>query len=485
MLAPWALDELQSVDLADKRLDKRVALILSALGDRPTASIPAACGGFAETTAAYRFFNNEKVIPQRILQPHYDRTKQRIAENRVVLMVQDTTEIDLTRPQAQVVGAGPMDASSRRGMFLHLMEAFTDDGTPLGAVWSDMWTRPDEEVPVSQEDKQKQRKVTPIEEKESYRWLEGLRQARAVAEESPTTTCVCVADSEADIYEVIAEPRGTEHPIQWLIRASADRSLLQTTEAQEQAAHLRAAVMATPVLYTQQITVRGRTPKTGCETRGRRQPRTDRNTEVEVRATTVTLKPPRRPDRRLLPVTANVVLVRELNPPQGDQPVEWILVTTLPIGTVEDVRTIIQYYTVRWMIEVLFRILKSGCRVEERRFEHIDRLLPCLAIYVIAAWRTLMVCRMGRSCPDIDCEAIFEPAEWKAVYMVVKRRNPPKQPPRLVEMIRMIGQLGGWVNRPNRKDLPGVQTIWLGLQRMHDLASAWVAFGPGATKKVV
>jgi hypothetical protein len=296
---------------------------------------------------------------------------------------------------------------------------------------------------------------------------------------------VCVADSEADIYEVIAEPRGAEHPIQWLIRASADRSLLQTTEAQEQAAHLRAAVMATPVLYTQQITVRGRTPKTGCETRGRRQPRTDRNTEVEVRATTVTLKPPRRPDRRLLPVTANVVLVRELNPPQGDQPVEWILVTTLPIGTVEDVRTIIQYYTVRWMIEVLFRILKSGCRVEERRFEHIDRLLPCLAIYVIAAWRTLMVCRMGRSCPDIDCEAIFEPAEWKAVYMVVKRRNPPKQPPRLVEMIRMIGQLGGWVNRPNRKDLPGVQTIWLGLQRMHDLASAWVAFGPGATKKVV
>jgi hypothetical protein len=123
--------------------------------------------------------------------------------------------------------------------------------------------------------------------------------------------------------------------------------------------------------------------------------------------------------------------------------------------------------------------------VEERRFEHIDRLLPCLAIYVITAWRTLMVCQMGRSCPDIDCEAIFEPAEWKAVSMVVKRRNPPKQPPRLVEMIRMIGQLGGWVNRPNRKDLPGVQTIWLGLQRMHDLASAWVVFGPGATKKAV
>ncbi len=485
MLAPWALEEMESADLADKRLDKRVALILSALGQHPTASIPAACGGLAETTAAYRFFNNERVTPQRVLQPHYDRTKQRIAENQVVLMVQDTTELDLTRPQKQVDGAGPMDGSSRRGGFLHLMEAFTPDGTPLGAVWADMWTRPDEEVPLSQEDKQRQRKVTPIEEKESYRWLEGLRQARAVAEESPTTTCVCVADSEADIYEVMAEWRGMEHQVQWLIRASADRSLLETTEAQEQTAHLRATVMAAPVLFTQRITVRGRTPKTGCETRGRRQPRTDRNAEVEVRATTVTLRPPRRPDRRLLPVTVNVVLVRELNPPTGDEPVEWILVTTLPISTVEDVRTIIQYYTVRWMIEVLFRILKSGCRVERRRFEHIDRVLPCLAIYVIVGWRTLMVCRMGRSCPEIDCEAIFEPEEWKAVYMVVKRQSPPKQPPRLGEMIRLIGQLGGWVNRPNRKDLPGPQTIWLGLQRMHDFTSAWLVFGPGATEKDV
>lgn len=485
MLAPWAVDEMKAADLADERLERRVALILSALGERPAASIPAACGGHAETTAAYRFFNNESVIPQAILQPHYDRTKQRVAENRVVLMVQDTTELDLTRPEVQVVGAGPMDASARRGAFLHLLEAFTDDGTPLGAVWADMWTRPDEEVPLSQEEKQKQRKVTPIEEKESYRWLEGLRQARTVAQESPTTTCVCIADSEADIYEVIAEGRGIDHPVQWLIRAGADRSLLEAGEAQEQAAHLSEAVMAAPVLFIQQITVRGRTPKTGCETRGRRQARTDRKTEVEVRATTVMLRPPRRPDRTLPPVTANVVQVRELNPPQGDEPVEWILVTTLPIITTEDIRTIIQYYTVRWLIEVFFRVLKSGCRVEERRFEHIDRLLPCLAVYVIVAWRTMMVCRMGRSCPDIDCEAIFEPAEWKAVYMVVKRESAPKRPPRLEEIIRLIGQLGGWVNRPNRKDLPGVQTIWLGLQRMHDLASAWVIFGPGAGQEIV
>ncbi|HMF35577.1 MAG TPA: transposase DNA-binding-containing protein, partial [Isosphaeraceae bacterium] len=202
MLTPWAVEEMKSADLSDKRLNARVAQILSDLGQRPTASIPAACGGHKEMTAAYRFFDNEKVTPQGILQPHFEQTRQRMAENPVALLVQDTTELDLTRPEAQIVGAGSLDGSSRRGIHLHLMEAFTEDGTPLGAVWADMWARPDEGVPLSQEDKQKQRKLTPIEEKESYRWLEGLRQARAVAQDLPKTTCVCVADSEADIYEL-------------------------------------------------------------------------------------------------------------------------------------------------------------------------------------------------------------------------------------------------------------------------------------------
>ena len=122
-------------------------------------------------------------------------------------------------------------------------------------------------------------------------------------------------------------------------------------------------------------------------------------------------------------MSVNVVLVREEAPPEGEEPIEWVLVTTLPIGDVEAVRTVIAYYTIRWMIELLFRTLKSGCRVEERRFEHIDRLIPCVAVYLIIAWRTLTVCRMSRSCPDIGCEAIFEPDEWRSVYVVTRRRT--------------------------------------------------------------
>ena len=157
--------------------------------------------------------------------------------------------------------------------------------------------------------------------------------------------------------------------------------------------------------------------------------------------------------------------------------------TTLPIDTPDDVRQVIQYYCVRWMVEVLFRTLKSGCRVEERRFEHIERLLPCVAVYLTVAWRTLMVCRLGRSCPDMNCEAVFEPSEWKSVWMAIHQEAPPRRSPKLAEMLRLIGQLGGYVNRPNRTDMPGPQTIWLGLQRMRDLAWAWDTFGPGAGTK--
>ena len=134
MVAQWVQDEMATVELNDKRLNKRLTQVVSALGARCTASIPAACGGYAEMTAAYRLFDNEKVTYEKILAPHCERTRQPIADQPVVLLVQDTSEIDVTRPHQPVVGAGPLDGSARRGAFLHLQEAFTPDGTPLGAV---------------------------------------------------------------------------------------------------------------------------------------------------------------------------------------------------------------------------------------------------------------------------------------------------------------------------------------------------------------
>src|SRR5262249_32595652 len=159
----------------------RLKQILSDLGERPNVSLPAACGGHKELTAAYRFFDNEKVNFTEVLQPHYECSRQRVAAQSVALLVQDTTELDLTRPEAQIVGAGPMDGASRRGAFLHVMHAFSEDATPMGTVWAVAWAREDD-PDTTQAEKRKRRRAAAIEEKESSRWIDGLRQARSVAE---------------------------------------------------------------------------------------------------------------------------------------------------------------------------------------------------------------------------------------------------------------------------------------------------------------
>lgn len=471
MLAPWAMEEVAGSDFGDARLDARFAMLLSALGDRPILSIPAACGGWAETKAAYRFFDNEKVYFENVLKPHMAKTKERMAAQKAVLLVQDTTEVDLTRPEQAVEGAGELDGP-RRGVLLHVMHSFAPDGLPLGTAWAEVLNRTEGVSHEAAEEKSRKRKQKPIEVKESLRWLTGLQEARKLAQEMPEVQCICVADSEADIYEVFAEPRGKQ-PVHWLIRACQDRAISGCPGHQ-----LRGEALATPMLYQVNLVIRGRKAKTAAEDRGRRQNRETRRATVEVRAAKVTLRPPSRPDRKLPPVTVNVVLVREADPPAGEVRVEWILVTTLPIDTLDQVRTVVEYYCIRWNIEVLFRTLKSGCRIECRRFEHVDRVLPTLALYLIVAWRTLFVCRLGRSCPDIDCEAIFEPSEWKAVWMAVYRKRPPEKSPRLREMIHLIASLGGYVERKDSE--PGAQTVWIGLQRMHDLAWGWDTFGPEA-----
>jgi len=476
MLAPWVSDELKTAKLNDRRLDNRLREVVSQLAAHPTASIPAACGGRAEMEAAYRLFDNDKVTFDNILQPHRETTRRRIAEQPVAILAQDTTDVDLTRPEQQVQGSGPLDDGDRRGALLHMLHAFTPNGTPLGTVQAVAWVR--EEGPsIGRTLTKIQRATRPLEEKESYRWVAALRAAQEEALQNPQTRIICVADSEADIYELFVEGMSQPRSAEWVVRACQDRALQGNLQVPP--AHLREQALAQPVLFTKSITVRARQAKVACSTKRREQPRESRDAEVEVHAACVTLRAPWRPTGKLPAVTVHVVLVREANPPAGAVPVEWLLLTSLPIDEVEQVRQVIEYYCVRWMVEVFFRTLKSGCRAEQRRFEHIDRQLRCLAVFLIVAWRTLYVCRLGRGCPEISCEAVFEPAEWKAVYRVVQNKLPPADPPSLGQMVRMVAQLGGYVNR-RRADSPGPQTVWLGLQRMHDFALCWELFGPDA-----
>ncbi len=464
--------ELVTAQFGDARLNERAVEIVGRLEQHSNVSIAAAMTTRKELEACYRFFDNVKVTPERILQPHIEATYQRIAQADFVLCVQDTSEIDLTRPNEQVKGAGPMDSESRRGAFFHPVVAFNEDAVALGIVGQKTYVRKNLSTLTPSEKSDKRRK-TPIQEKESIRWLEGLQMTNQTALACPETTCVCVGDSEADIYELlVAKSQIPTANLQLLVRAGQNRNTTDKEDWKDQ-------VRRSPVIGTQTLSIRARTAKIGEGKSARSRSRDARTAEIEIRKATVEVARPVHASSDLPgSVTVNVVLCEEVNIPEGEDPICWMLVTTLPIDTDQEVQRVIRSYCIRWQIEVFFKTLNSGCRIEHRRFEEIHRIKNCLAFYAMVAWRLSYICHIGRECPDVDCEIIFEPSEWKSVYAVLEMEIPATGCPRLGDVVRAIARLGGFIDRP--KNDPGTQTLWVGMQRTFDLSNAWNTFGPGA-----
>ena len=212
--------EFANCQFDDARLTRRAQKLAEVLGRNPNASIPAAFGSKADMEACYRFFDNEKVSPERILEPHFELTYQRIHELDLVLLVQDTTELDLTRPAQQVEGAGPMDNSSRRGAFHHPMLAFDADGVPLGLVGQKSWTREQISEGTKAEKNQK-RKATPIERRRrafaGWKGLAGLSErpphvrkrpacASAIANRTSTKSSPLPARKRQAIFSCLFAP---------------------------------------------------------------------------------------------------------------------------------------------------------------------------------------------------------------------------------------------------------------------------------------
>jgi hypothetical protein len=464
IMQAWVENELRTVNLPDERLNKRYRLLLDRFGGKPTLSIPAACNGWSETQAAYRFFDNERVVPAQLLRPHYDATIERIRQHPVVLIAQDTTEFDLTRKHEKI--GGPLGDDNHWGLHDHVSLAVTPGRLALGVVNSATWARDPDDF-----HKREGARFKPIEAKESFRWLEGYRHACAVATHAPGTKVVSLSDSEGDIYECFAEAaKVAGAKAEWIVRACQDRAL-----ADDAAGKLRGTVAAGPILGSLKLEVSARPARSHDGSR-RRQARTARTADVTVQACRVTLRAPWRAGgaRKMPDVTVNAVLVHETDPPAGEPPIEWLLLTSLPVGTFADVCDVIHYYTCRWEIEVFFRVLKSGCAVQDLQLETAERFENCVTLYLIVAWRVLYAMRLGRECPEMPCEAVFSPEEWRSVYQISKRK-PATSMPSLGEMIVMVAELGGYLNRKHDGP-PGPQTLWIGLQRARDFAIAWTAF---------
>src|SRR5262249_36139334 len=179
----------------------------------------------------------------------------------------------------------------------------------------------------------------------------------------------------------------------------------------------------------------------------------------------------RRAGGQLPPVEVTVVYAKEPHPPKGVEPIEWLLLTSLPVEDFPSACTLVQWYRCRWEIEVFFRVLKQGCRIEQLRLQTNSRLVNAIAIYLIVAWRIHSISMLGRAYPEVSCQVVFAPQEWQTIYMMQAHRPPPHAPPPLREIVRRLAQLGGFLARTGDGE-PGVQTLWQGYHRLQDFLYA-------------
>lgn len=460
----WVEEEVQAVNFGDGRLVERMKKLLLALGEKPSFSIPEACSGWAETLSAYRFFANKKVTFEEILKSHYESTLERIRGQRVVLLPQDTTElIHVVNKGAK--GVGTLKNTEKTERFLHPVLAITPDRVPLGVVSAQLWQRTDESI-------RKERAKKPIEEKESFRWLEGYQTACDIQAQAPDTLIISISDREGDIYELFVEMHeySQSNRAAWIIRAAQDRLLKTEGEQQKLWQQLEVA----PVLGTSEFTLAA----SGS--------RKARQVQQTIRAIPVTLKPPARAlkEGSLPSVTLNAVYAKEENPPEGETAVEWLILSCLPISSFDLVSLILEWYVARWEIEIYFRVLKQGCTIEKLQLVDEKNFAACLALYMIIAWRVLYVTMLGREYPSINCEAVFSKEEWHALFIVTKQQPPPNEVPSLAVMVLMLAGLGGFLGR--KGDLqPGTKSIWIGLQRLGDFVRAISAYQTASAMREV
>ena len=443
--AVWAASEFRNIDLGDARRAHRLVSLASTAARNPGASIPAACGGWNETKAAYRFLANEDIEPQRILEAHREATLGRVAKHDTVLAVQDTTYLNFGASPA-TEGLGPIGEENTRGMIAHTCLAVSPQGVPLGVLAQHVWARP----PQAQRLTEKQRRGTPTAKKESQRWLDMLEtSARGMPRR---VRVVAVADREADIFDFLARAAALGQDV--LVRSCYDRATSDGYAWQE--------AEEAPVAGTMAVEI----PRTGG--------RPARTVDLELRYTGVKLKKPdprahRRP-RPVLPLT--MLIARERGAPKGAEPVCWRLLTSLSLDSPEDARRCVAWYALRWRIERFFYTLKSGCRTEDLQLKTRSRLSRALAVFSVVAWRLLALTYAARETPEASCRGFLSEGEWSLAHCVVNRtRDPPVQPPTLRDGVRLIARLGGFLNRKGDGE-PGVKVLWRGFARLNDLVLA-------------
>ena len=441
----WARNEFGNAELGDKRLSKRLVKLAGAQSEKPGGSWAEILGGsWSEAMGYYRFVeypDTDAVNMDTILEPHRERTVRRMKACGTVLCIQDTTDLDYSKNRnctgLGVIGKNQTRTESR-GLRLHSTFVTDGAGIPLGVLNAQCYA-PELKPQHSGRDG----RYIPIEEKETYRWVQAQRDVAAVGSELANTRVINIMDREGDFFEDFHAWHSGGGGTELLIRAMHNRPV-------EGSVKMFDAVKQTPVQGRMRIHMqrRSKRPKKGC--RSPRPPRSRRDADVDIRYMRTTVYPPKHGlSSKKPPVEVFLIHVHEPDPPRNaEDPVDWYLLTTVPLNKLEDAEKCVQWYCKRWRIEDWHRVLKSGCRIEDSRLETADRLKREIAISMVVAWRIMLMTLMSREVPELPADVLFTELEIETLRRYAKKKA-LKEPENLGETVDLMARLGGSLGRRN------------------------------------
>ena len=456
-MTSWIDEEVAESQFADVRLSKRFKLLIERLAEGIGETIPMACQDWANTKAAYRFLSNDRVTEEEILAGHFQATRDRfIATEGTVLVLHDTTAFSFQREDREPIGAtfqvnsgkdkdGRVRQHTVCGILMHSSLLVTPDGLPLGLAAVKFWTRKKFKGTNALKKRINPTRV-PIEEKESVRWIENLKQATTLLNEPQR--CVHIGDREGDIYELFCAAQ--ESKTHFLVRTCVDRLAgdgRHTVSDEMNAVDLKAL---------HRITVR--------DNKG--QP-TD--AVLELRYRRIRVLPPIGKQSLYPELTLTVIHAQERETPSGRDAIDWKLITDLPISSPLQAIEKLEWYACRWKIETFHKILKSGCKAEASRLRTADRLVNLIAVFCILSWRIFWMTMLNRSTSNAPASIALTDTECH----LLDRLLPDKTKDRfgkksLPSYIIKVARLGGYLARANDPP-PGNTVIWRGLARLTDI----------------
>jgi len=412
----WAEKEFGGAPLGDSRLSRRLVEIGTGKAEKPGFSYASVVGGDrAKTKAYYRLIeapDDSAINITNILLPHREQTIRRMKWQSVVLCIQDGSDLNFNNlSQCEglgVIGNNQTGAKSR-GLHLHSMIAITPDGLPLGVMKAECSTPKEKD----KDDKRHTREI-PIEEKKTFCWIEGIRDCMQLKAQMPRTRLINVLDREADFFELFDDQRCNCSKVDLLVRAQYNRSTTGEHTLFETARQ-------SPIQAQANVKVPRQSARPKKSKQKARPKRTARTAKASVRYVQIELNPPSyMKDKE--PISVWVVHVREDKPPAGTEALEWFLLTTLEIKTVDDALDCVKWYCLRWRIEDWHRVLKTGCRIEDIAHKTADRLRRAIAINLVIAWRIMLMTLMGREVPALPAEVLFSDLEIEVLNAYAKKK---------------------------------------------------------------